>query len=71
MNVRFPAMAGFMRPTVCLFPQLFVCLDGGVAQFDVPDAELQPLADDDSGGQSTGLRYNDQELYQPVPLLTP
>ena len=71
MNIHFPGMAGLTKPTVWLFPSLSVCLDCGVAQFDVPDAELQRLADDDSGGQSYRLRCSDKEPRQPVSLVIP
>jgi len=50
VNIHFPGMKGLDKPTVWVFPQLFVCLDCGVAQFDVPDAELERLAERDSAG---------------------
>jgi len=52
VNIHFPGMKGLNKPSVMVFPRLSVCLDCGVAQFDVPDAELLRLAEDDSGRQA-------------------
>jgi hypothetical protein len=51
VNIHFPGMKNLTKPTVWLFPTLSVCLRGG-AQFDLPDAELERLAETDSGSQS-------------------
>ena len=48
INIHFPGMDGLTKPTVWVFPQIFVCMDCGVAQFPVPEAELERLAEDDS-----------------------
>jgi hypothetical protein len=52
VNIHFPGMTNLTKPTVWLFPTLSVCLHCGVAQFDLPDAELERLAEKDSSGQS-------------------
>jgi hypothetical protein len=56
VNIHFPGMDGLTKPTVLVFPQLSVCLGCGVAHFDVPDAELKRLADEQSVGQSQSYR---------------
>jgi hypothetical protein len=52
VNIHFPGMKNLTKPTVWLFPTLSVCLHCGGAQFDLPDAELERLAERDSGSQS-------------------
>jgi len=45
INVHFPGTEGLTKPSVWVFPRLTVCLDCGVAQFLIADAELDRLAD--------------------------
>lgn len=52
VNIHFPGMDGLTKPTVLLFPRLSVCLDCGITQFLIPDAERKLLAADNSDGQS-------------------
>jgi len=52
INIHFPGMEGLTKPTVWAFPRLTVCLDCGVARFTVAEAELERLADRDSGSRS-------------------
>ena len=52
INIHFPGMEGMTKPTVWVFPRLSVCLDCGVAQCSIADAELDRLAERDFGGQS-------------------
>lgn len=47
INIHFPGIKGLDIPTVWIFPKLSVCLDCGVAQFKIPDAEAKALADRD------------------------
>jgi len=44
MNIHFPAREGLKKPTVWLFPAISVCLNCGLAEFSVPEAELSKLA---------------------------
>jgi hypothetical protein len=46
--IHFPGLQGLDKPIVWVFPQLLVCLNCGVAQFAIPEAELSVLADDRS-----------------------
>ena len=52
VNIHFPGMDGLTKPTVFVFPRLSVCLDCGITQFSIPDAELERLAEEDSDSQS-------------------
>jgi hypothetical protein len=44
--IHFPGLQGLDKPIVWVFPQVLVCLNCGVAQFTVPEAELSILAED-------------------------
>jgi hypothetical protein len=46
INIHFPGFEGLAKPTVWVFPQVLVCLDCGLAQFSIPEPELQRLAAD-------------------------
>jgi len=46
--IHFPGLQGLDKPIVWVFPQLLVCLNCGIAQFAVPEAELSVLAEDRS-----------------------
>jgi len=46
INIHFPGYEGLAKPTVWLFPEIRVCLKCGSAEFSIPQAELQKLADD-------------------------
>ena len=50
INIHFPGLKGLDIPTVWVFPRLLVCLDCGLAQFTIPDAERKTLAERDSRG---------------------
>ena len=52
INIHFPGMKGLSIPTVWVFPTLLVCLDCGAAQFAIPDAERETLADGDYRGSA-------------------
>jgi hypothetical protein len=41
--IHFPGLEGLNKPTVWVFPRIFVCLDCGMAQFMVPEKELEVL----------------------------
>jgi hypothetical protein len=41
--IHFPGMKDLDKPVVWVFPELVVCLDCGIAQFAVPEAELDQL----------------------------
>jgi hypothetical protein len=46
--IHLPGLQNLDKQTVWVFPQLLICLNCGVAQFAVPEAELSVLAEDDS-----------------------
>lgn len=41
--IHFPGLDGLTKPIVWVFPELFVCLECGEAQFRIPERELQAL----------------------------
>jgi hypothetical protein len=43
MGIRSPGLKNIEKPTVCVFPQLIVCLDCGRAELVVPKNELGEL----------------------------
>ena len=45
MGIRSPGLKGLDKPIVWVFPELVICLDCGVAEFAVPEAELRVLAE--------------------------
>ena len=48
MDIRSPGRKGLDKPIVFVFPDLIVCLDCGMAEFVVPEAELYLLAKGDA-----------------------
>ena len=48
INMHFPGCEGLAKPSVWVFPQVLVCLDCGLAQFSIPQLELERLAADDA-----------------------
>jgi len=46
--IHFPGLQGLNKPIVWVFPQLVICLNCGVAQFAVPNADLSVLAEERS-----------------------
>jgi hypothetical protein len=47
INIHFPKMKGIDIPTVWVFPTISVCMSCGTAQFRIPEAERERLADRD------------------------
>jgi hypothetical protein len=41
--LRFPGIEGLNKPIVLVFPETLVCLECGVAEFAVPEKELEVL----------------------------
>ena len=41
--IHFPGIKGLQQPIVWVFPKVRVCLDGGYADFNVPERELSVL----------------------------
>ena len=50
--IHFPGIDSSTRPAEFVFPQILICLECGVAQFPIPDAELERLAEVDSESES-------------------
>lgn len=48
MGIHFPGLQNIDKPAVWVFPELVVCLNCGVAEFAVPEAELRQLAKRDA-----------------------
>jgi hypothetical protein len=45
MNVHFAGWEGLDKPSVWVFPEVLVCLNCGLAEFDVPVRQLAALVD--------------------------
>lgn len=50
--VHFPGIEGLDKPIVWVFPKIAVCLDCGLAEFDVPEEQLEQLNECGSRAQS-------------------
>jgi hypothetical protein len=46
--IHFPGLKGLEKPIVWVFPELWVCLNCGNAEFAVPERELRVLAKGDA-----------------------
>jgi hypothetical protein len=40
MGIHFPGLKNIDKPVVWVFPELVICLDCGMAEFAVPEANL-------------------------------
>lgn len=49
--IHFLGLEGLDMPIVWIFPELVVCMDCGIAQFAVPEAELRQLVRGKASGQ--------------------
>jgi hypothetical protein len=54
MGIRSGGLKNIKQPVVWVFPQLTICLDCGNAVFNVPDAELRALAQDNAAAAIAG-----------------
>jgi hypothetical protein len=43
MGIHFLGLKNIDKPVVWVFPEIVVCLDCGMAEFAVPEAELRQL----------------------------
>ena len=41
--IHFPGLKGLNKPVVWVFPRISVCIDCGLAQFVIPEKELEVL----------------------------
>jgi hypothetical protein len=41
--IHFPGLKGLDKPIVWVFPEIWVCLNCGLAEFSVPELELEVL----------------------------
>jgi hypothetical protein len=48
--IHFPGLKGLDMPIVWVFPKLKVCLECGLAEFEVPETELGVLAQSNFNG---------------------
>jgi len=55
INIHFPGIEGYTKPTVWVFPSLQVCLQCGSAEFALSADQLRALADgiEESPGRSS------------------
>jgi hypothetical protein len=44
MGIHLPGLENIDKPVIWVFPKLVVCMDCGIAEFVVPEAELRRLA---------------------------
>jgi hypothetical protein len=51
INIHFPGRGGLDKPAVMAFPKIVVCLDCGVTEFTLQEAELRVLGE--GGAAST------------------
>jgi hypothetical protein len=52
IGIHFPGLRNIDKPVVWVFPDLFVCLDCGTAEFVVPEVELHQF--EEGGLAATG-----------------
>jgi hypothetical protein len=52
IGIHFPGLKNIDKPVVWVFPELVVCLDCGIAEFAVPEAELGLLAKGDAAASA-------------------
>ena len=50
MGIHCPGLKNIRKPVVWVFPELVVCLDCGIVEFAMPEAELRLLARGDAAG---------------------
>jgi hypothetical protein len=55
MAIHLPGVEALDKPHVWLFPQVTVCMACGVAEFAIPEAELEQLRNGQSPAQSMGI----------------
>lgn len=46
--VHFPGLKNMDKAKVCIFPELVICLECGIALFVVPETELRQLVEGDT-----------------------
>jgi len=51
LAIHFPGLQGLDKPIVWVFPKVQVCFGCGVAQFVVPEAELEVLRNPETPSQ--------------------
>ena len=45
--IHFPGLEGLDKPIVLVFPKVLVCLDCGFTEFEIPEAQLRQLTEND------------------------
>jgi len=50
--IHFPGLKDLGKPVVWVFPELFVCLKCGTAEFEIPEGPLRYLAKSDAAAGS-------------------
>lgn len=54
--IHFRGLENLEKPIAWVFPKIVVCLDCGIAQFAVPETELQMLSKRDAAAPDEPLR---------------
>jgi hypothetical protein len=52
IGIHFPGLKNVGKGVVWVFPELTVCMDCGIAEFAVPEAELRQLAKGDAAASA-------------------
>jgi hypothetical protein len=50
VGIHFPGLKNIDKPTIFVFPKILICLNCGMAQFAVPEAQLRLLVEGDAAG---------------------
>jgi hypothetical protein len=54
--IHFPGLEGLDKPLVWVFPKLLVCLNCGLTEFEIPEAELRQLVEGGSAAKKPTAR---------------
>jgi len=52
MGIHFPELKDIDKPVVWVFTDVVVCLDCGISEFAIAEAELRLLASDDAASSA-------------------
>ena len=50
IGIHFPGLEGLNKPIVWVYPDLLVCLNCGLTQFESPEAQLRQITEGDGRG---------------------
>jgi len=55
INIHFSGMRGLDKPSVWVFPRLKVCLDCGLAQFQIAETQLRQLTEGEASPEAKSM----------------